>query len=748
MSTVDAKLRSQVATQWQYAFSRLNRGEPGISGLMTFSQSWRLATEYLRPRDMTSVAEESNPHNIDDFRDALQVIIRCHRFPVLLETFLNDLRTSFHLVEREVQEYLTEYDRTSEPAIINQLLMRVLEWFRAWAPPADLGNTYLSAYKLNFHTNLFAALPSTFPPAFKSLCASTLPSSDPDTHIDIAASQQFWNASEMLGLMDRYDSIIASVGYEHIEAHVLSVCAGQWEKPILGDLKNWMADKMIPWMLVTYARHAQTTEEVRHLLQGVGSRFEFHMNKTLCNLRTKEIFDIIIDFPDSMGALQDLRECLQRVDQRSALVQSLRRANRRRLLHPGADTKLILSQYVATIKCLRVVDPPGVLLFKIADPIRRYLRERSDTIRCIVSNLVGDDDTGDSLIDDNEPIQPLQQTDIDDYSDPNWEPEPIDAGPEFRTNKPSDIISTLVSIYDSKDLFVKELQVLLAQRLLAVTDNDAEKVDKERKNIEILKIRFGEAALQVCEVMLKDMSDSKRIDTHVQMQNGSVVHPTVISRQFWPTLKTSDLTMPGQFQELQKEYAQEFHKFKPDKRLKWLPQLGTVELELELEDRTVDATVPPLEAAFIELFSQKSIWRMDELIEAVGSIDRSAALKALITWVDLGVLKEDVEDTFRLLDVAEEPSAEVRERRIVPVVPDVPPAASAQQEQAEKMRVYWKYIEGMLTNLGGLPVDRIQSMLRFVPGYDQTIEQLGVFLEAAKREGLLIVGDGVWKLNR
>jgi anaphase-promoting complex subunit 2 len=54
----------------------------------------------------------------------------------------------------------------------------------------------------------------------------------------------------------------------------------------------------------------------------------------------------------------------------------------------------------------------------------------------------------------------------------------------------------------------------------------------------------------------------------------------------------------------------------------------------------------------------------------------------------------------------------------------------------------------MLTNLGALPVDRIQSMLRIVPGYDQTIEQLGVFLEAARREGLLAVRDGVWKLNR
>jgi len=98
---------------------------------------------------------------------------------------------------------------------------------------------------------------------------------------------------------------------------------------------------------------------------------------------------------------------------------------------------------------------------------------------------------------------------------------------------------------------------------------------------------------------------------------------------------------------------------------------------------------------------------MDELIEAVGSVDRSAALKALITWVDLGVLKEDTEDTFRLLEIAEEPSAEPRERRagmftflhaqshlltlgIVAVTPEVPPVAGAQQQQAEKMRVYWK----------------------------------------------------------
>ena len=56
-------------------------------------------------------------------------------------------------------------------------------------------------------------------------------------------------------------------------------------------------------------------------------------------------------------------------------------------------------------------------------------RDRPDTIRCIVASLVGDGESGDSLVDENEPIQPLQQVPIEDFSDANWEPDPVDAGP-------------------------------------------------------------------------------------------------------------------------------------------------------------------------------------------------------------------------------------------------------------------------------------------------------------------------------
>ncbi|KAJ4482432.1 hypothetical protein J3R30DRAFT_3459466 [Lentinula aciculospora] len=746
MMATDA-LRAQVAAKWQESFTRLNQNEPGIVGLLNFSQAWNIARECIRPRGLDE-PDHSALYDKSTFQASFELLNKCRRLPILLESFLEDMRKRFPVIKEEVERYTLEYERTADTSFILNLIFRLLQWYKRWLPMQELGATLHSAFVLSFQTQLFSALTPTFVRGFKELCASTLPSTDPETD-GPAPNVEMWKAFETLGLLDRYENIIASVGYEHIEAHVVATCTGQWSVSMLGQLRKWMTDKVVPWMLLMYARNATSADDARAMLQNVGSRFDFHMAKTLCDLRTKEIFDIIIDYPDSSGALQDLKECLHRVDQRAFLVHTLRKANHKRLLHPGADTRLILSQYVATIKCLRLIDPPGVLLFKVADPVRRYLRGRLDTIRCIVSNLVGDDDSGDSLIDESEPIQPLQQSDLEDFTDPNWEPEPVDAGPDFRANKPSDVISTLVSIYDSKDLFVKELQVLLAQRLLAIADDNTEKVERERRNIEILKIRFGEAALQVCEVMLKDMTDSKRIDGHVQSQKTSIIHPTIISKHFWPILEATEIVMPGQFRTFQEEYTKEFSAFKPDKKLRWLPHLGTVKLELKLKDRTVEADVPPLEAAFIELFSQQDVWNMDELIAHVGSsVDRTAALKALLTWVDMGILKELTEKTFKLLEVAEIVAAGARAPRAVTnSAVELLSAPGVQQQQAEQMKVYWKFIEGMLTNLGSLSIDRIQTMLKLAPGYDQTIEQLGVFMEAARLEELVVVRDGMWKLT-
>lgn len=68
-------------------------------------------------------------------------------------------------------------------------------------------------------------------------------------------------------------------------------------------------------------------------------------------------------------------------------MESFISALRYRLLTAGASTNDILHQYVSTIKALRTIDPAGVFLEAVGEPIRDYLRGRKDTIKCIVTML-------------------------------------------------------------------------------------------------------------------------------------------------------------------------------------------------------------------------------------------------------------------------------------------------------------------------------------------------------------------------
>ena len=68
-------------------------------------------------------------------------------------------------------------------------------------------------------------------------------------------------------------------------------------------------------------------------------------------------------------------------------MESFLSALRYCLLTAGASTNDILHQYVSTIKALRTIDPAGVFLEAVGEPIRDYLRGRRDTIKCIVTML-------------------------------------------------------------------------------------------------------------------------------------------------------------------------------------------------------------------------------------------------------------------------------------------------------------------------------------------------------------------------
>lgn len=128
-----------------------------------------------------------------------------------------------------------------------------------------LGQTITSAYTVSFQTHISSTLPPTFAGGFKRLIAATLTAlTDPESP-NIPPSvhhEKLWYSFELLGLVDRYESLVASVCYEHIEKHVMETCAGKWDEPMLSKLRGWMAEKVVPWMLLPYARGAKSGKGV------------------------------------------------------------------------------------------------------------------------------------------------------------------------------------------------------------------------------------------------------------------------------------------------------------------------------------------------------------------------------------------------------------------------------------------------------------------------------------------------------
>lgn len=112
----------------------------------------------------------------------------------------------------------------------------------------------ISAYTLAFQTHIFSVLPPSFARGIKAVVSATLQrtvsqSQDPQDRV-------LWQAFDTLSLIDRYETLIASIGYEFIESYVEETCAGKWSEPVLATLRAWMVDKIVPWMLYPFARGA------------------------------------------------------------------------------------------------------------------------------------------------------------------------------------------------------------------------------------------------------------------------------------------------------------------------------------------------------------------------------------------------------------------------------------------------------------------------------------------------------------
>ncbi|KAJ4972980.1 hypothetical protein NE237_006154 [Protea cynaroides] len=491
-------------------------------------------------------------------------------------------------------------------------------------------------------------------------------------------------------------------------------------------------------------------------------RLEYFAYETLQDLRIAKLFEIIVDYPDSSPAIEDLKQCLDYTGQHSKLVDSFISALQYRLLTAGASTNDILHQYVSTIKALRTIDPAGVFLEAVGEPIREYLRGRKDTIKCIVTMLTdgsggnpsGSGNTGDSLLEElNRDEENQENGDCDDdfntddkqawINSERWEPDPVEADPlkGSRNRRKIDILGMIVGIIGSKDQLVNEYRVMLAEKLLNKTDYD---IDSEIRTLELLKIHFGESSMQRCEIMLNDLIDSKRTNSNIkatitQLQRGieqvetgvslDLLDATIISSNFWPPIQEESLNIPMPVDQLLSDYARRFNEIKTPRKLLWKKNLGTVKLELQFEDREVQFTVAPIHAAIIMQFQEQTSWTSKNLA-AVTGVPVDILNRRINFWISKGILAESGvaesdDKIFTLVDGMVDTnknginSGACEELLMGEDETDIS-VASVEEQLLKEMTVYEKFIMGMLTNFGSMGLDRIHNTLKMFCVADPT----------------------------
>ncbi|XP_068104761.1 anaphase-promoting complex subunit 2 [Hyperolius riggenbachi] len=568
-----------------------------------------------------------------------------------------------------------------------------------------------------------------------------------------------------LNLLERVCSdAVTTILHKMIEQRMEKRCRGDYERSFLGEFQEWI-EKVIGWLGKVFLQGG-TQPSINPEASSTLKRWRCHVQRFFyrlyASMRIDELFSIIRDFPDSKPAIEDLKFCLERTNQRQELLSSLKIALETRLLHPGVNTSDIITLYISAIKALRELDPSMVILEVACEPIRKYLRTREDTVRQIVAGLTGDaeGDLANELSKADPVVLENGQESDDEVSDPeDWMPDPVDADPGKSGSKrrSSDIISLLVSIYGSKELFINEYRTLLADRLLHQFSYCSE---REIRNVELLKLRFGEAQMHYCEVMLKDMADSRRINSNIRDEEEKIPEEerppfnlvaVILSSEFWPALKEEKLELPEQIKETMDMYTRRYEKLKAMRTLNWKHHLGLVTLDLELADRTLSFSVSPIHAAIILNFQNKSTWTLEDLSETL-KVPVASLRRKITFWLQQGVLREDTTGTFTVIEEEQKDQAE----KVVLIDSDEEgdsAMASQADQKEEELQLFWTYIQAMLTNLESLPLERIHSMLKmFVMNgpvvTEIDIQELQGFLQKKVSDHQLVYSGGVYRLPK
>jgi len=196
---------------------------------------------------------------------------------------------------------------------------------------------------------------------------------------------------------------------------------------------------------------------------------------------------------------------------------------------------------------------------------------------------------------------------------------------------------------------------------------------------------------------------------------------------------------------MQERYQIEFEKQKPDKKLRYLPNMGSIDLTIDMDSgETFSATVNPLQAAIIELFSQQGKWDADELAQRLGNLDVTSVSLALMYWHMAGVIEPSERNTFELRESLGDANQGGVMHEDYEVELGIEEGDSEDREANAEM--FWNFARAMLKNLHPMTTEEIHSRFKAMAPVNQSLDESRELLEPWLRQGLVDHMSGLWSL--
>lgn len=483
----------------------------------------------------------------------------------------------------------------------------------------------------------------------------------------------------------------------NIQGFIKRNCLMVWDQSVLLKINNYIQLIIYPnfqFMLKFLNDNDEDTVENNSDYNYLNYLLKISYNE-LISVRINEIFKIILNFPGSEILLVELNKCLSFklnqhslfkdiaspnngegvVDlvnlielnlnsefyQRNKLVENFNNNCQLQLLNLGINTVNLIKIYIKIIKSFLIIDPKGVLLDKVIRPIRHYMKHRDDIINKLVNGLLNNDPELQELS-----IE-LQNTELsfksfgvynsinsDDFN-LSWVPDPIDALPDFKKFKINDIIESLISIFDSKDLFVGEFTKIFGNKLLNLINTTTNSKDINQRDIELakifktinlLKLRFGKSEFFNLDIMIKDFlkSDSYKLPKF---------NPLILSHLYWTDILPSSMSnsnddslkLPSGLLAEFNTFNEHFKQNNFNRYLKILPNFGNIKLKINNQEYLVSVDKAAIMYLFNDLNEQEDMLSVASIADEL-NLPPYIVKDALTYWCNEKVLLEVTPDNY------------------------------------------------------------------------------------------------------